>query len=93
MICPICKKRTRVIDSRSRNGEVRRRRCCKKGHRFSTLEKFVQHIRNPICEATGLRSYALMTVVQKKGNPIPCDGCGKWHLTPEPWIAKPPQQT
>lgn len=39
MICPECKSRTRIIDSRPTNKDVRRRRKCREcGHRFSTIE-------------------------------------------------------
>ena len=93
MTCPTCQTQTQVIDSRSRNGEVYRRRCCKNGHRFSTLEKFQQHIRNPVCEATGLRSYSIWTVIQKEGSPMQCSHCNAWHLTPAGEPAKPTQQT
>lgn len=47
MLCPKCKSKTAVIDSRPSNGRIRRRRECKKqGHRFTTWEttssKFVE---------------------------------------------------
>ncbi|MBR5877914.1 MAG: hypothetical protein IKY91_00070 [Akkermansia sp.] len=44
MLCPECKKKAIVIDSRKcPTGEVYRRRVCKScGHRFSTLECVVK---------------------------------------------------
>ena len=82
MTCPTCNRQTEVVDTRSRKGEVLRRRQCSNRHRFSTLEKFVRHVKAPICEATGLRSYALSTVIVKQGRPMQCRHCNKWHLTP-----------
>jgi len=38
MNCPECGKDTMVVDSRSTDNSVRRRRECNEGHRFSTQE-------------------------------------------------------
>lgn len=38
MNCPECGKDTMVVDSRSTDDSVRRRRECNEGHRFSTQE-------------------------------------------------------
>jgi hypothetical protein len=38
MKCPVCGKATRVVDSRSLEGEVKRRRKCPKGHLSYTIQ-------------------------------------------------------
>jgi hypothetical protein len=38
MNCPVCGKATRVVDSRSLEGEVKRRRKCPKGHLSYTMQ-------------------------------------------------------
>lgn len=82
MTCPTCQKQTRVLDSRFRDGEVYRRRRCKNGHRFSTLERVV-----PQCD-TGLHGfgnlYHLRAAKKRRDGAWKeffCE-CGKWHLTP-----------
>ena len=41
--CPTCgSRRSRVYDSRQHNEGIKRRRKCRKGHRFATLEKPVR---------------------------------------------------
>ena len=43
MKCPLCQtKFHEVIDSRKRGNEIRRRRQCFNGHRFSTLETLAE---------------------------------------------------
>lgn len=39
MKCPKCKSFTKVIDTTTKDKEIRRRRICSEGHKFTTLEK------------------------------------------------------
>ena len=83
MICPTCQSKTRTTDSRDRKpGQRWRRHLCPNGHKFSTLETVEKFIEQHICADTGLRRYALGTVVVKKGEPFKCEHCNAWHLTP-----------
>ena len=88
MTCPTCQTKTQVIDSRSRDGEVYRRRCCKNGHRFSTLER-VEFILPERCRETRLHPFPSMeaAILAAKGdgswrNAFECRHCNAWHLTP-----------
>jgi hypothetical protein len=89
MTCPTCQTKTQVIDSRSRDGEVYRRRVCRNGHRFSTLERFVSNLAEPRCRVTDLRKYRSkdgiyhqITYGKLEGTPTFCEYCNAWHLTP-----------
>ena len=92
MTCPTCQSQTRVLDSRSRNGEVWRRRCCKKGHKFSTLER-VELMMPERCRKTGLHPFPSLEAAAwaaKWDRPareaFECRHCKQWHLTP---VTKP----
>lgn len=39
MNCPVCNKRTRVVNTRPIEGGVARKRVCAKGHEFFTVER------------------------------------------------------
>lgn len=93
MTCPTCHTKTRIIDSREkRPGQRWRRHLCQNNHKFSTLETFEKFLQQHICAATGLRSYALGTVVIKDGDPFKCEACGRWHLTPPKKTTIPTEQ-
>lgn len=59
--CPECGSPTDVMDSRPRSGEIRRRRRCKNGHRFSTKE-IVITAAAPRQAATPRRKVELMSL-------------------------------
>lgn len=45
MPCPVCDEITEVYDSRPEQTGVRRRRRCRNGHRFNTLESYTGAVR------------------------------------------------
>lgn len=88
MTCPTCNSRTRVIDTRAgAPGETRRRHECRKGHRFSTMERVENYIDARVCAETGLFGYAneyrALTAKANKKNASAyfCGHCERWHLT------------
>ena len=48
MRCPECEAETSVVDSRKVEGTTRRRRECRGGHRFTTLETVVVEAAEPV---------------------------------------------
>lgn len=100
MTCPICQASTEVKDTRKRGQNVWRRRCCKNGHVFSTLEKFIKMQPELKCQVTGLRKHrdihgAMHRAIYggRRGEPTYCEHCESWHLTPGVEPANTNEQT
>lgn len=52
MKCPTCQSNTRVVSTRD---EIRRRRECENGHRFTTMEIPVPDLHDPVSHATRIK--------------------------------------
>jgi hypothetical protein len=87
MTCPTCHKKTRVIDSRSRGNEIRRRRVCADGHRCTTVEKVTSCPSGQTAYRT--KDRAIYSLRAQGKIPYKCDLCGQWHLTPMIFGATP----
>jgi transcriptional regulator NrdR family protein len=90
MKCPTCESDTKVLSTRD---DIRRRRVCKNGHRFTTMEIPVPDLCDPVSQATRIKegmSLAKRTRDDRNRQigtaPGPCDeiakqfGCSLTHV-------------